>query len=63
MGKIEKYLAMKTDNSDLDQIGSDLNELGLAARNLASHAVHLAGGLGLGFGSVFLQWLASLAAM
>jgi hypothetical protein len=62
MGKME-YLAMKTDYSGFNQIGSDLNELGPVVHNLANHAFHLAGGLGLGFGSVLLQWLASLAAM
>lgn len=55
-----KYLAMKTDMSD--QLGSDLNEIGLAARNLATHAIFLAGGLG-GFASGFLQWFATIAAM
>ncbi|KAJ3670095.1 hypothetical protein LUZ60_010419 [Juncus effusus] len=64
MGKYGKYLAMSTDmTSDTELVGSDLNDLGSAARNLAKHAFHLSAGLGLGFGSAFLQWLASCAAI
>ncbi|KAF3323941.1 cold-regulated 413 plasma membrane protein 1-like protein [Carex littledalei] len=54
-----KYLAMKTDMSD--EIGSDLNELGLAAHNLATHVIYLAGGGG--FISGILQWIATVAAI
>ncbi|KAJ4759983.1 cold regulated 413 plasma membrane 1 [Rhynchospora pubera] len=62
MSRME-YLAMKTDMSNFEQIGTDLNELGFAARNLAMHAFNLTGGLGVGFGTAFLQWLASIAAI
>nr|GMD02622.1 cold-regulated 413 plasma membrane protein 1-like [Ipomoea batatas] len=42
-------------------IGSDLKELGMAAKKLANHAIMLAGGLG--FGTSFLSWVASFAAI
>lgn len=64
MGRTEKYLAMTTDMSDSEVIGSDLNELGLAARKLVSHAFHLSGGLSLVVvGTILLQSLASIAGM
>jgi Cold acclimation protein WCOR413 len=63
MGRTEKYLAMATDRSDSELIGSDLNELSSAARNLVNHAFHLSGGLSLAFGTIFLQSLASIAGM
>jgi Cold acclimation protein WCOR413 len=63
MGRTEKYLTMTTDMSASELIGSDLNELGSAARNLVNHAFHLSGGLSLAFGTIFLQSLASIAGM
>ncbi|KAJ3670107.1 hypothetical protein LUZ60_010431 [Juncus effusus] len=59
MGKMEKYLMMKTDMSDSDLIGSDLNEIGSATRKLANHLFQLVGSLG--FGTIFLQYFASFA--
>ncbi|XP_020591798.1 cold-regulated 413 plasma membrane protein 2 [Phalaenopsis equestris] len=60
MGKLG-YLAMKTDQISSDLINSDLRELGMAAKNLADHAFML--GSGLGFGTYFLKFLASFAAI
>jgi hypothetical protein len=62
MGRTEKYLAMTTDMSDSELIGSDLNELGSAARKLVNHAFHLSGGLSaVVVGTILLQSLASIA--
>ncbi|KAJ4812476.1 cold regulated 413 plasma membrane 1 [Rhynchospora pubera] len=61
MGRTEKYIAMATDMLNSELIGSDLNELGSAARKLANHAFYLTGGLSLGFGTVLLQSLATIA--
>ncbi|XP_038979162.1 cold-regulated 413 plasma membrane protein 2-like [Phoenix dactylifera] len=44
-----------------DLIESDLKELGIAAKKLANHAFKLGGGLG--FGTTFLKFLASVAAI
>lgn len=41
-------------------IGSDLSELAVAAKKLANHTIMLAGS---GFGTGFLEWVASLAAI
>lgn len=60
MGKMG-YLAMKTDRLADDLIESDLKELRIAAKKLASHAFKL--GSGLGFGTTVFQFLASMAAM
>lgn len=60
MGKKSSYLAMGTDTFGSDQISSDFSDLSNAARNLAVHAAQLAS---LGFGTTFLQWVASFAAM
>ncbi|ONK74609.1 uncharacterized protein A4U43_C03F8250 [Asparagus officinalis] len=60
MGKMG-YLKMKTDEISSDLIESDLRELGIAATKLANHALVL--GSGLGFGTTFLKFLASLAAI
>ncbi|PKA48341.1 Cold-regulated 413 plasma membrane protein 2 [Apostasia shenzhenica] len=60
MGKMG-YLAMKTDRLSKDLIESDLRELGDAAKKLANHAFQL--GSGLGFGTSFLKFLASFAAI
>ena len=60
MGKIG-YQTMKTDRLTDDLIESDLNELRIAAKKLASHAFKLGGGLGLG--TTLFRFLAFLAAM
>lgn len=60
MGK-KSLLAMKSESTVAnDLISSDFKELGQAARNLANHAIKLGG---LGFGTSFLSWVASIAAM
>ncbi|XP_042492977.1 cold-regulated 413 plasma membrane protein 2 isoform X1 [Macadamia integrifolia] len=59
MGRMD-YLAMKTDPTTSELINSDLKELGNAAKKLATHAVKLGG---LGFGTTFLKWVASFAAI
>ncbi|XP_044469229.1 cold-regulated 413 plasma membrane protein 2-like [Mangifera indica] len=60
MGRMD-YLAMKTDDQvAADLINSDINELKLAAKNLFNHATKLGG---LGFGTSFLKWVASFAAI
>lgn len=51
------YLKMKTDS---DVINSDLQEIGAAAKKLASDAIKLGS---LGFGTTFLQYFASFAAI
>nr|CAD1841392.1 unnamed protein product [Ananas comosus var. bracteatus] len=60
MGKMA-YLAMESDQVYGDLIESDLKEIGVAARRLANHAFRL--GSGLGFGTTFLKFLASFAAI
>ncbi|KAI6677823.1 hypothetical protein NL676_038619 [Syzygium grande] len=60
MGKYG-YLKMRTDGGGASgQIGSDLQELGAAARKLVNHAIRLGS---LGFGTTFLEWVASFAAI
>uniref|UniRef100_A0A5B7AHD0 Cold-regulated 413 plasma membrane protein 2 n=1 Tax=Davidia involucrata TaxID=16924 RepID=A0A5B7AHD0_DAVIN len=59
MGK-RSYLAMKTDPTTNEFIASDLKDLGNAAKKLATHAIKLGG---LGFGTTFLQWFATVAAI
>lgn len=54
------YLAMKTDPATADLIDSDINELKIAAQRLINHATKLGG---LGFGTAFLQWVASFSAI
>ena len=54
------YLAMKTDPAAADLINSDINELKIAAKRLFNHTTKLGG---LGFGTSFLKWVASFAAM
>ncbi|XP_020242462.1 cold-regulated 413 plasma membrane protein 2-like [Asparagus officinalis] len=44
-------------------IGSDLQELRLAAMNLVDHVIKLSVGHGLGFGTTFFKFLASFAAI
>ncbi|KAK6159424.1 hypothetical protein DH2020_006738 [Rehmannia glutinosa] len=52
---------MKTDSEAASElIGSDLKEVGHAVKKLANHAIKLGG---LGFGTSFLKWVASFAAM
>ncbi|XP_054786406.1 cold-regulated 413 plasma membrane protein 1 [Prosopis cineraria] len=62
MGKMKNLLAMSTDSQDeaLQLINSDFQDLSRAARNLAHHAIKLGG---LGFGTSFLQWVASISAI
>ena len=60
MGR-DYYLAMKTDRqATADLIDSDMVELRIAAQRLISHAAGLGG---LAFGTSFLKWVASFAAM
>ncbi|KAK2987503.1 hypothetical protein RJ640_012162 [Escallonia rubra] len=60
MGR-KDYLAMKTDAAVTSElIDSDINDLKIAAKNLISHATKLGG---LGFGTSFLKWVASFAAI
>ncbi|GLT43052.1 hypothetical protein SLA2020_170260 [Shorea laevis] len=60
MGK-KGYLAMVGEQQDTsDLISSDFKELTLAAKKLANHAIKLAS---LGFGTTFLEWVASFAAI
>ncbi|KAK0603982.1 hypothetical protein LWI29_010857 [Acer saccharum] len=60
MGRMD-YLAMKTDDQvTANLINSDINDLKVAAKNLINHATKLGG---LGFGTSFLKWVASFAAI
>jgi hypothetical protein len=60
LGK-RSYLAMKTDSGVAsDLMASDLKEIGEAAKKLAVDAIKLGG---LGFGTSFLKWFASFAAI
>lgn len=56
------YLAMKTNGDQVtaEMIDSDMNDLKVAAKNLNGHATKLAA---LAFGTSFLKWVASYAAM
>lgn len=54
------YLAMKTDQLSQDIINSDMNDFKMAAKNLIADATRLGG---LGFGTSFLKWVASFAAI
>ncbi|CAA2944848.1 cold-regulated 413 plasma membrane 1-like [Olea europaea subsp. europaea] len=61
VGKKRSYLAMKTDSVAANElISSDLKEIGNAVKKLANHAVKLGS---LGFGTIFLEWIASFAAI
>lgn len=55
-----QYLATKTDPVIASLIDSDLDELKLAAQKLFHDASMLGG---RGFGTSFLKWMASFAAM
>lgn len=59
MGRVD-YLKMSTDEVKADLIESDINELKMAAKRLISDATKLGG---LGFGTSFLKWVSSFAAM
>ncbi|KAK9164048.1 hypothetical protein Syun_004950 [Stephania yunnanensis] len=60
MKKME-YLAMKTDEASSELLSSDMKDLRIAAKSFVmSHANKLKG---LGFGTAFLQWLASFSAI
>lgn len=59
MGRID-YLSMRADAETAALLDTDLNELKAAAAKLLSHATELGG---LAFGTSFLKWLASFAAM
>lgn len=54
------YLALKSDPAAADLISSDINELKIAAKRLVKHAAKLGG---LSFGTAFLKWVASFAAI
>lgn len=56
MGRMD-YLAMKPDQELLNE---DFNELKMATKKLINHAAKLGG---LGFGTSFLKWVSSFAAM
>ncbi|KAK2665228.1 hypothetical protein Ddye_003802 [Dipteronia dyeriana] len=51
---------MRSDIEKSSSISSDMEELVLAAKKLANHAIQLGG---LGFGTSFLEWVASFAAI
>ncbi|CAK7339478.1 unnamed protein product [Dovyalis caffra] len=59
MGRME-FLKMKTDEVSANLIESDVNELKVAAKRLLKDATKLGG---LGFGTSFLKWVASFAAI
>ncbi|CAH2076345.1 unnamed protein product [Thlaspi arvense] len=60
MGRVD-YLAMKTkEETSASLINSDLNEFVAAAKRLVTDAAMLGG---LGFGTSFLQWAASISAI
>ncbi|KAK1402621.1 cold-regulated 413 plasma membrane protein 2 [Heracleum sosnowskyi] len=54
------YIAMKTDTMASEVLSSDFKELGQVAKKLANHAIKLGG---FGFGTSFLAWVASFAAI
>ncbi|KAE8665931.1 COR413PM2 protein [Hibiscus syriacus] len=60
MGRMQQYLAMKTDPVAQEMISSDINDLKLAAMKLIDDVTKLGG---LGFGTYFLKWVASFSAM
>ncbi|KAL9245032.1 hypothetical protein vseg_018731 [Gypsophila vaccaria] len=53
-----EYLRMKT--QDTAAVSQDWNDFKKSAHNLASHSLHL---IGLGFGTIFFQWLSSISAI
>ncbi|KAM1457295.1 hypothetical protein ACFX13_035348 [Malus domestica] len=56
----QSYLKMMTESDAADLISNDFKVLGAAAKKLAGHAVRLGS---LGFGTSFLKWVASFAAI
>ncbi|XP_039050497.1 cold-regulated 413 plasma membrane protein 1-like [Hibiscus syriacus] len=54
------YLAMRSEQEATDLIASDFKDVIFAAKKLTNHAIKLAS---WGFGTTFLQWIASFAAM
>lgn len=62
MGK-KSYLATRAGGVTSDLISSDMKELVVAAKKLADHSVDAIKLRGLGFGTTFLEWVASFAAM
>ncbi|KAJ0011503.1 hypothetical protein Pint_34545 [Pistacia integerrima] len=61
MGKKSGYLVLRSEPVRRDLVSSDVQELLVAAKKLAIHAIKL-GGL-MGFGTSILEWIASFAAM
>ncbi|KAF8012453.1 hypothetical protein BT93_I0576 [Corymbia citriodora subsp. variegata] len=60
MGRMD-YLAMRTDSAvEDDLLSSDIHELRVAAKRLFDHATRLGG---VHFGTTFLKWTASCAAI
>ncbi|KAJ6716702.1 COLD-REGULATED 413 PLASMA MEMBRANE PROTEIN 1-RELATED [Salix koriyanagi] len=60
MGK-NSYLAMRRDwEMESSLLASDFQDLTIAAKKLANHAIKLGG---LGFGTTFLEWIAAFAAI
>ncbi|KAG5238893.1 cold-regulated plasma membrane protein [Salix suchowensis] len=58
MGK-NSYLAMRRDREmESSLLASDFQDLTIAAKKLANHAIKLGG---LGFGTAFLEWIAAFA--
>ncbi|KAH9695911.1 Cold-regulated 413 plasma membrane protein 2 [Citrus sinensis] len=62
MGK-KSYLATRAGGVTSDLISSDMKELVVAAKKLADHSVDAIKLRGLGFGTTFLEWVASFAAI
>ncbi|KAL9418042.1 hypothetical protein AB3S75_040948 [Citrus x aurantiifolia] len=62
MGK-KSYLATRAGEVTSDLISSDMKELAVAAKKLADHSVDAIKLRGLGFGTTFLEWVASFAAI
>ncbi|KAJ8763471.1 hypothetical protein K2173_002354 [Erythroxylum novogranatense] len=60
MWKKSGYLEMRRDQEAMALVSSDLKDLIFAAKKLANHAIKLGG---LGFGTAFLEWVASFAAI
>ncbi|KAF5751134.1 Cold acclimation protein WCOR-like protein beta form [Tripterygium wilfordii] len=60
MWKKSNYLRMRRDEESSYLIDADFKELGYAAKKLANHAIKLGN---LGFGTSFLEWVASFAAI
>ncbi|PIN01153.1 hypothetical protein CDL12_26342 [Handroanthus impetiginosus] len=59
LGRVD-YSSLKTDEQIAAVLDSDLNELKIAAKKLISHAARMRG---LAFGTSFLKWVASFAAI